>query len=197
MSGTDCYNRIYEKLVKSPDDVAGALAYCFYKEHKKDYCDFIRSKEGREPTETDLDRFHVMSCVPSAIGQYRERGELFVDVFIQVSLTDNARKYLNDRQLEQVFIGLGGVESQIKEAKFQNVVDGISRIEAELRRPRTLLGWVSEAMQAVLATVGGLVIVGLGIWGIRGLEHAGTYIEQAIGIGQILSNLSLPRLIGH
>lgn len=40
------YNYVYDKLVKSDNDIAGMVAYCIYKQHKIEFITKFKKRQG-------------------------------------------------------------------------------------------------------------------------------------------------------
>ncbi len=76
------YNFIYKKLVKSPNDVVGALAYGLYKEEKIAYITEFRAANDRDPVDADLLEFHRMTNVQQRIDAYRLQAEGLLQEFL-------------------------------------------------------------------------------------------------------------------
>lgn len=76
------YNYIYKKLVQSPNDVVGALAYGLYKEEKIAYLTQFKVEHGAEPTDQDLLAFHRMTNVPQRIDAYKLQAEGLLQEFL-------------------------------------------------------------------------------------------------------------------
>lgn len=65
------YNYIYEKLVRSEDDLVGLVAYAIYKKHKIEFITRIKEEEGREPNDADCNAFFKASTTQSQLVKYR------------------------------------------------------------------------------------------------------------------------------
>lgn len=64
------YNFIYEKLVKSEDDLVGLIAYAIYKKHKIEFITRIKEEEGREPSQEECTAFFKASTTDSQLAKY-------------------------------------------------------------------------------------------------------------------------------
>lgn len=64
------YNFIYEKLVKSEDDLVGLIAYAIYKKHKIEFITRIKEEEGREPSQEECTAFFKASTTDSQLTKY-------------------------------------------------------------------------------------------------------------------------------
>lgn len=54
----ESYNNVYETLVKDNNDIAGQIAYCFYKKNKQTYIKEFRNKHNKNPTDEEINN-HV------------------------------------------------------------------------------------------------------------------------------------------
>jgi len=61
------YNYIYSKLVSSPEDVIGLLAYSIYKQHKIEFIEDFKKKKGYAPTDADIEGFIMSSVTQSQL----------------------------------------------------------------------------------------------------------------------------------
>lgn len=71
-AGERNYNRVFEELVKSNDDLVGFVAYSLYKQHKRDWLIRYRDVHGSNPGTAELDAFLLGVLLPEQIAQYRQ-----------------------------------------------------------------------------------------------------------------------------
>ncbi|MBK5002338.1 hypothetical protein IAE37_004614 [Pseudomonas sp. S31] len=69
---------VFRKLVESPDDFLGLLAYSLYKRHKIEWI-------GTHPYD-EHETFKKVACTPQQLGMYRYQAEQMAKGFIDVSL---------------------------------------------------------------------------------------------------------------
>ena len=62
-------------LAKSENDLAGLIAYGFYKLSKRDWLKAFREAHGRGPSEAELDAFIIGEGTPRRIAAYRQQAE--------------------------------------------------------------------------------------------------------------------------
>ena len=99
------YNFIYKKLVTSPTDVVGALAYSLYKSEKVQYIEEHTKSVGSPPDDKALEGFHRTSNLDIRLAAYRRSAEdllnEFIDDVLATSLLEEKQKLKDDavRQL--------------------------------------------------------------------------------------------------
>ena len=69
---------VFRKLVESPDDFLGMLAYSLYKRHKIEWIE--------AHPDDDHEAFKKVACTPQQLGMYRYQAEQMAKSFIDVSL---------------------------------------------------------------------------------------------------------------
>ncbi len=69
------YNYIYEKLVKTNDDVLGLIAYGIYKQHKIEFITKIKEEQHCDPTQEECNSFFAASTTESQLLNYRNQAE--------------------------------------------------------------------------------------------------------------------------
>ncbi len=69
---------VFRKLVESPDDFLGLLAYSIYKRHKIEWIEVH--------PDDDHEAFKKVACTPQQMGMYRYQAEQVAKSFINVSL---------------------------------------------------------------------------------------------------------------
>jgi hypothetical protein len=101
------YNFIYSKLVEDNDDVVGHIAYSLYKNEKIEFIETFKEKHGSEPTELDLEPFHISSCTKGSLERFRRMAATILEEFtnemlgstiknIEESVISNHKKYLKE-----------------------------------------------------------------------------------------------------
>ena len=68
-------NPMLALLAKSENDLAGLVAYGFYKLSKRDWLDAFREAHRRGPSEAELDAFIIGEGTPRRIAAYRQQAE--------------------------------------------------------------------------------------------------------------------------
>lgn len=94
------YNYIYEKLVKSDDDLIGLIAYGIYKKHKIEYIEDIKKKYDREPTQEECDSFFISSTTTSQLDKYTNDAESLLSDVVANTQTEEIKKYEKDMLYE-------------------------------------------------------------------------------------------------
>ncbi len=69
------YNVIYNKLVKSEDDLVGLIAYGIYKKHKIEVINRLKAEKGREPNDEECGVFISTSNTDSQLELYKNQAE--------------------------------------------------------------------------------------------------------------------------
>ena len=101
------YNFIYSKLVEDNDDVVGHIAYSLYKNEKIEYIETFKEKYGSEPTDLDLEPFHISSCTKGSLERFRRMAATILEEFtnemlgstikdIEENVISNHKRYLKE-----------------------------------------------------------------------------------------------------
>jgi hypothetical protein len=101
------YNFIYSKLVEDNDDVVGHIAYSLYKNEKIEFIETFKEKHGSEPTELDLEPFHISSCTNGSLERFKRMAIVILQEFtnellgrtikdIEHNVISNHKKYLRE-----------------------------------------------------------------------------------------------------
>ena len=69
------YNRAFDVLVTSDDDVEGRLAYAYYKRHKRSWLFNFRQSRSRDPNHEEEQVFAEGACVPDQVSRYRQQAQ--------------------------------------------------------------------------------------------------------------------------
>lgn len=75
------YNYIYSKLVADETDIFGHIAYALYKGDKVKFLEKLK-KDGKAPTEEDLQPFHQISCLDTTLERYQIQASVIMDAFL-------------------------------------------------------------------------------------------------------------------
>lgn len=82
------HNDIYTKLVQDQYDFIGKIAYSIYKEDKINYFTSFVEENNREPNESELEQFIIISSLPSTLDRYRLEAENLLHIFLDHTLSD-------------------------------------------------------------------------------------------------------------
>jgi hypothetical protein len=83
------YNYVYDKLVKSDNDIAGMVAYCIYKQHKIEFITKFKKDKGREPSDDECESFFMSAITDTQLDNYHKKAEGVVSSI--VTMTANIR----------------------------------------------------------------------------------------------------------
>lgn len=72
------YNKMYDRLVSSDDDIEGLLAYGLYKRHKRAFIINHTKTHGSRPDDKEIENF--MTSALSQLDRYKKEGR---DIFLQ------------------------------------------------------------------------------------------------------------------
>jgi len=84
--GESQYNFIYNKLVKSPDDINGMIAYALYKREKIQFIQDFASQHSRQPSDGELRSFHISSNTEARLNAYSVQAGVIAREFLEISL---------------------------------------------------------------------------------------------------------------
>ena len=127
------YNYIFKKLVDDETDLIGLVAYGLYKNNKIEYLENFKVKNGREPTEDELEHFNEHSCTDSSLSNY-----------IKVAETN-----INDLMNETVY---QEVEKQ-KNEFFNNQTTEIKKIVSDLKPKSPWDGFGMRVLQSFISSI--------------------------------------------
>jgi hypothetical protein len=68
-------NPIFDLLVQNEGDTVGLLAYALYKQNKRDWLIAHNARDGRAPTQAELDAFILGESIPRRLATYRRLAE--------------------------------------------------------------------------------------------------------------------------
>lgn len=80
------YNFIYEKLVSSPSDIVGMIAYSLYKREKVEYIREFKQRNGKDPEASDLHSYHLSTNTESRLSGYGVQAKEIAREFLEISL---------------------------------------------------------------------------------------------------------------
>lgn len=112
----------YHKLVSTPDDLIGHIAYSLYKRDKLTFCEGFRAKRGRDPSSSEVEIF--IESVTSRSGGYRTEAEALAERFHEIQL-GAALDRLDEEYKDKLLRALSTVKSwrrAVAEALIGNVV---------------------------------------------------------------------------
>lgn len=69
------FNFVFNRLVRSDDDLPGMIAYCLYKKHKIEHIKEFNTKYGKDPTDEELQGFHSSSNESTLIDFYYSKAD--------------------------------------------------------------------------------------------------------------------------
>lgn len=119
------YNFIYKKLVTSPSDVVGAIAYSLYKSEKVQYIEAHTQSTGTPPSDKELEGFHRTSNLDLRVVAYRRSAEdllnEFIDDVLAASLIEQQQKLKEDAVLQLIE---QRTKPKLMVGIFQNVIAG-------------------------------------------------------------------------
>lgn len=91
------YNYIYKRLVESPDDIVGQIAYGLYKADKIEFIEkFKNEHNGEEPTEDDFKSFHSVSCLERTLERYKLAAESILQQFLDYNMESFQTQFAED-----------------------------------------------------------------------------------------------------
>ena len=98
----DGYNYIYSRLVESPDDMLGIIAYSFYKKQKIEFISTFKQKHSRLPSDSELEVFYLASNGEASISSYRTKAENLSRNFVDAVLGEQLKIIKEQSDLELV-----------------------------------------------------------------------------------------------
>ena len=93
-SGQPTSNRnfIYSELVKSPNDIFGAIAYSIYKRQKIEIIKkFEQEHDNQPPSNADLKHFNDLSNTKDQLNFYNEQARQLAQLFLSKALEEELR----------------------------------------------------------------------------------------------------------
>jgi hypothetical protein len=115
------YNWVYKELVKSSEDVSGALAYVLYKNAKIAYIENFLDEKGRAPSDAELAEFHRVTNLPDTLNGYRERADSLLQSFLDNVLAEQLAAFReelrSDAVIDAVKTNIDAVKTNIDSVK--------------------------------------------------------------------------------
>lgn len=87
------YNFIYNKLVKSEDDLVGLIAYAIYKKHKIEFITRIKEEEERDPTNEECQIFFKASTTQSQLAKYKNDAQTILSDVVANTTNEELERY--------------------------------------------------------------------------------------------------------
>lgn len=87
------YNFIYEKLVRSENDLVGLVAYGIYKKHKIEFITKIKEESAREPDDVECNAFFISSTTDSQLNKYRNDAESLLSEMVMTASGKEIEEY--------------------------------------------------------------------------------------------------------
>lgn len=138
------YNYIYKKLVQSPNDVVGALAYGLYKEEKIAYLTEFKTANNRDPEDADLLEFHRLTNLQQRIDAYKLQAEGLL------------QEFLDDVLAEQLLVQEQQLQSELLSKKVDHLTTLVTTrandLRDEVQRKQKFWVGVRQNIVAGLAT---------------------------------------------
>lgn len=104
------FNFIYEKLVSSPTDIVGMIAYSLYKREKLEYIREFKKRNGKDPEAADLQSFHLATNTESRLNGYgvqaKEIAREFLEISLDTKVSEIESNLLADYESTQIGSGL-------------------------------------------------------------------------------------------
>lgn len=159
---------IYDTMIREAGDVVGALAYSFYKRHKREWTIDYTNSHGSPPDSVALEEFHKSNMLPSMLAGYLERGRAQAQQFLNTGLEAKVAE----------------IALEVRQSELANSMKSI--IVAQLNERRGLFGWLRDAATSVATNMAALVLVGALVLGIKSLDTVNSMINK-------LSSADVPR----
>lgn len=99
------YNYIHQKIVNDDADVLGAIAYSIYKKEKQSFIENFKAKNGKDPEEDDIAKFHEIISTDSNIERFRMQVSGILQDFVNSTLSDtidDIEEACKENHLEQI-----------------------------------------------------------------------------------------------
>jgi hypothetical protein len=96
------YNRVYEELVESNDDLVGLVAYSLYKQHKRDWLIKFANTRGSPPGNAELEAFLLGVLLPEQVAKYRQAAADALVDYAQASVAAEAPRIREEAISERV-----------------------------------------------------------------------------------------------
>ena len=146
------YNKMYDKLVSSDDDIEGLLAYGLYKRHKRAFIISHTRKHGTRPDDMEMENF--MTFALSQLERYKKEGR---EIFLQSvgeGVQREREKSAEHKKLVDRLVTAAQVEIEKVERKYDSTIDQIVSKHS--------FRWYSTIGLNLLATLLFSLILGIG-----------------------------------
>ena len=90
------YNHIFSKLVDNETDLIGLVAYGLYKNNKIEFLENFKEKNGREPSEDELNNFNEYSCTDNSVQNYIRIAEANINELMNETIFQEVDKQKRD-----------------------------------------------------------------------------------------------------
>ncbi|MFM0363718.1 hypothetical protein [Paraburkholderia sediminicola] len=167
---------IYTKLVQSPSDTVGALAYALYKQRKVAYIAEIESKDKRAPTPEEMAAFHKQNALDDQIRAYRSEAEALAAEFLRVGLANRLATAEQDAR--------DNAREAALRVELKTVAGRITEVKQSVDQRRTFSGWIADAFGNLLVNFLTIAIVGAVVLGIKTLDKYTSKAETGVGISE-------------
>lgn len=146
------YNKIYDRLVSSDNDIEGLLAYGLYKRHKRAFIINYTSTHGTRPDDKEMDNF--MTSAMSQLDRYKKEGR---DIFLQCvgeGVQKEHEKSAEHKRLVDRLVTAAQIEIEKVEHKYDSTIEQIVSKHS--------FRWYSTIGLNLLATLLFSLILGIG-----------------------------------
>ena len=146
------YNKMYDRLVSSDDDIEGLLAYGLYKRHKRAFIINYTRTHGTRPDDKEMDNF--MTSAMSQLDRYKKEGR---DIFLQCVGEGVQKEYEKSPEHKRLVVRLvAATQSEIEkvERNYDNTIEQIVSKHS--------FRWYSTIGLNLLATLLFSLILGIG-----------------------------------
>lgn len=114
------YNHIFSKLVDNETDLIGLVAYGLYKNNKIEFLENFKEKNGREPSEDELNNFNEYSCTDNSVQNYIRIAEANINELMNETIFQEVDKQKRDFFNNQT----NEIKNIVKELKPRSAWDG-------------------------------------------------------------------------
>lgn len=166
------YNKMYDRLVTSDNDIEGLLAYGLYKRHKRAFIINYTKTHGTRPDDKEMDNF--MTSAMSQLDRYKKEGR---DIFLQCvgeGVQKEHEKSAEHKRLVDRLVTAAQIEIEKVEHKYDSTIEQIVSKHS--------FRWYSTIGLNLLATLLFSLILGLGYFLLHTSEKGtNETMEQLMG----------------
>lgn len=169
------YNKMYERLVKSPTDVLGMLAYSAYKYDKMEYIKHFKEVYNKPPEDSDIDKFLLNYKSDEKLNELRDK------------MLENLNQYANDIFEEKV--------SELNKEYNENVrkLESVARtIDPDPYSWENLGFCLVQNLLGIIATAILFAVIWLSIIGFKAIDVVGAAINLKTEITNLFASESVP-----